>query len=602
MTDNAGASASVTKAVTVTVPAQRAADGELHVHDQRPDRELHRHLHRQRRHASPRAAGASATATTSTATNPSKTYAAAGTYSVVLTVTDNVGATASVTKSVTVTAAPPPSNVLTKGVPVTGLAGSSGTERRYTMAVPSGATNLTFTIAGGTGDADLYVRFGSAPTTSAYDCRPYLDGNNETCTFATRPGRHLPRHGARVLGVLRGCSLTGNYSGGVANVAPTASFSFTTSGLTASFTDTSTDSDGSDRVAQLELRRRHDLHRDQSEQDLRGRRHLQRHADRHRQRRGERRARPTSVTVTGAPNVPPTANFSFTTSGLTASFTDTSTDSDGTIASRSWSFGDATTSTATNPSKTYAAANTYDVTLTVTDNVGASASVTKSVTVTAPANVAPTANFTFTTSGLTASFTDTSADSDGSIASRSWNFGDGSTSTATNPSKTYASAGTYSVMLNVADNVGATASVTKSVTVTAAPPPSNTLTNGVPVTGLAGSSGTELRYTMVGSLRRHQPDVHHGRRHGRRRSVRALRLRADHLRLRLPSVSLRQQRVLHVPDAAGRHLPRHGARIHGVLRSHTDRQVLSSRDRRACGIGVAAAPRAACRDIAFRAA
>ena len=57
-------------------------------------------------------------------------------------------------------------------------------------------------------------------------------------------------------------------------------------------------------------------------------------------------------------------------------------------------------------------------------------------------NVAPTANFSSSTSGLTASFTDSSTDSDGSIASRSWNFGDSTTSTATNPSKTYAAAGT----------------------------------------------------------------------------------------------------------------------------------------------------------------
>lgn len=68
-------------------------------------------------------------------------------------------------------------------------------------------------------------------------------------------------------------------------------------------------------------------------------------------------------------NTPPVANFSA--SGLTVQFTDSSTDSDGTIASRSWNFGDGTTSTATNPSKTYAAGGTYNVTLTVTDNAGA---------------------------------------------------------------------------------------------------------------------------------------------------------------------------------------------------------------------------------------
>ncbi|GAB3360892.1 proprotein convertase P-domain-containing protein [Lysobacter tyrosinilyticus] len=80
-------------------------------------------------------------------------------------------------------------------------------------------------------------------------------------------------------------------------------------------------------------------------------------------------------------NTAPVANFSVATSGLTANFTDSSTDSDGTIASRSWNFGDGTTSTATNPSKTYTAAGTYTVTLTVTDNGGATNTKTQSVTV-----------------------------------------------------------------------------------------------------------------------------------------------------------------------------------------------------------------------------
>ena len=83
----------------------------------------------------------------------------------------------------------------------------------------------------------------------------------------------------------------------------------------------------------------------------------------------------------GGGNVPPVANFTFTTSGLTANFTDTSTDADGTISSRSWTFGDGGTSTATNPSHTYAANGTYSVTLTVTDNGGAQNSKTQSVTV-----------------------------------------------------------------------------------------------------------------------------------------------------------------------------------------------------------------------------
>ena len=75
--------------------------------------------------------------------------------------------------------------MLANGVPVTGLSGAANSTRTWTFVVPSGASNLSFVTSGGTGDADLYVRRGAAPTTSTYDCRPYLSGNNETCTFAT---------------------------------------------------------------------------------------------------------------------------------------------------------------------------------------------------------------------------------------------------------------------------------------------------------------------------------------------------------------------------------------------------------------------------------
>ncbi len=74
---------------------------------------------------------------------------------------------------------------LENGVAVGNLSGAQGSERFFTIDVPDGATDLVIQISGGSGDADLYVRRGAAPTQSTYDCRPYLNGNNETCTFAS---------------------------------------------------------------------------------------------------------------------------------------------------------------------------------------------------------------------------------------------------------------------------------------------------------------------------------------------------------------------------------------------------------------------------------
>ncbi|WP_419226918.1 S8 family serine peptidase [Alteromonas sp. OM2203] len=71
--------------------------------------------------------------------------------------------------------------------PVSGqLTNLSGTRRnwdRYTWTIPEGVTRMTIQTSGGSGDADLYVKFGSQPETSSFDCRPYQNGNNEVCTF-----------------------------------------------------------------------------------------------------------------------------------------------------------------------------------------------------------------------------------------------------------------------------------------------------------------------------------------------------------------------------------------------------------------------------------
>lgn len=72
--------------------------------------------------------------------------------------------------------------VLSSGVPVANLAGATGSQAFFKLVVPSGQSSLTFKLSGGTGDVDLYTKLGAQPTLSSYDCRPYLSGNNETCT------------------------------------------------------------------------------------------------------------------------------------------------------------------------------------------------------------------------------------------------------------------------------------------------------------------------------------------------------------------------------------------------------------------------------------
>ena len=185
---------------------------------------------------------------------------------------------------------------LTNNVTVTGINQPTvGQSVNYTLVVPAGATGLSFVQSGGTGDSDMYVKFGAAPTDTVYDCRPYASGNAETCTIATaQAGTYYVR--LKAYSAFTGVSLKGSYTAGTGNT-------------------------------------------------------------------------------------PPVANFTSSASGLTVAFTDTSTDAGGSIASRSWNFGDSTTSTAANPSKTYAAAGTYTVTLTVTDNGGLTATKSAAVTV-----------------------------------------------------------------------------------------------------------------------------------------------------------------------------------------------------------------------------
>jgi len=106
---------------------------------------------------------------------------------------------------------PPTASELANGVAKTSLAGAKDEELSFTLVVPSGATALTFDMSGGTGDADIYVKFGSAPTTGSFDCRSWNGGNTESCPISTaQAGTYY----VKVIGysAFTGANLTGSYT------------------------------------------------------------------------------------------------------------------------------------------------------------------------------------------------------------------------------------------------------------------------------------------------------------------------------------------------------------------------------------------------------
>lgn len=121
-----------------------------------------------------------------------------------------VDANAAVTAALGGTNPNPGTGTLQNNVPVTGLGAAAGASLAYTVAVPSGSAQLKVTIAGGSGDADLYVRSGSAPTDTVYNCRPYLSGNNETCTISA-PAAGTWHVRVKAYSTFSGVTLTAQY-------------------------------------------------------------------------------------------------------------------------------------------------------------------------------------------------------------------------------------------------------------------------------------------------------------------------------------------------------------------------------------------------------
>jgi PKD repeat protein len=258
-----------------------------------------------------------------------------------------------------------------------------------------------------------------------------------------------------------------------ANQTPVADFSFHRSGLSVTFHDESTDSDGTLVEWQWDFG---DGHSSTAQNPV----HTYAEEGSYSvtlsvwDDEGATDSETGTVTVPPPGNQPPVADFETTVTGFHVQFTDLSTDPDpdGSLISWHWRFGDGATAYDPSPDHTYSAAGTYQVTLTVVDNYGASDSETRGVTVTSPGNQAPTADFSTEITDLSVSFTDLSDDPDGNVDAWSWDFGDGTNSTERDPTHTYAKAGTYSVILTVTDDDGATGSATKTVTVTV-PTPGN---------------------------------------------------------------------------------------------------------------------------------
>jgi serine protease len=181
------------------------------------------------------------------------------------------------------------------------------------------------------------------------------------------------------------------------------------------------------------------------------------------------------IVATMPANQPPIASFTATpTTGMApqlVSFVPTASDPDGTIVQYFWDFGDGVTIKGRAANHTYHEPGTYIATLTVTDNDGAETAVSAEIVITGPPpNQAPTASFTASPetgeAPLTVSFNASgSSDSDGTISTYSWDFGDGMTSSGVTRSHSYSTAGTYLVKLVVTDNDGATAEASTEIIV-----------------------------------------------------------------------------------------------------------------------------------------
>jgi PKD repeat protein len=361
----------------------------------------------------------------STATNPSHTYGMDGTYEVELTATNDCGSV-STTETIVI------SNEPTADFGSDATSGCADLTVNYMDSSSANAVNWAWTFEGGN------------PATSSAE--------NPTVVYGTAGTYDVTLTVTNAAGESNTITET-NYI--TVNDVPVADFNSTVNGMAVDFDNTSTNADSyawdfGDGNTSTSTNPTNDYAMD-------GTYTVELIASND--------CGSNTTTQTVVISNPPTADFgSDATSGcadLTVNYMDSSSANAVTWA---WTFegGNPASSTAENPTVVYGTAGTYDVTLTVTNAAGVSNTTTETNYISV--DDLPTADFTSATNGLTADFDNTSTNAD----SYDWNFGDGNTSTATNPSNNYASDGTYTVTL-IATNDCGSVTTTETITITTAP-------------------------------------------------------------------------------------------------------------------------------------
>jgi PKD repeat protein len=195
-------------------------------------------------------------------------------------------------------------------------------------------------------------------------------------------------------------------------------------------------------------------------------------------------------------NSAPVPTFVQSCQGLTCSVSSAGTadPNTGDVISYSWNWGDGTpVSTGAAPAAhVYAAAGSYTITLTTTDGWGKFASTTRGIVLSEPAgNTAPHVEFTTSCASFTVCQMNSAGtlDNEGDAIKYSWNWGDSTTPTTTaSPAHTYATPGTYTIVLTVTDVWGKFGTATHAVTITE--PASNNAPTAVIASGTCATFTT----------------------------------------------------------------------------------------------------------------